>query len=653
LQVAKSILNPGAAGIPWCTPLTKDTMLLVGIENLLTDTTVVQVKRKEKGAEKHQQWLFVADYNSAQTIPEYLHIRMRDSVASAIFDINLYGKPWFDPAKLLYLERQVPDRRLHPFNQQGNQIRPYAQSWFVDLYEARRTLIKEANLMLKNIDLINSVPGWDNHINSAVKIGEEEVDVTEWWHRVDYQSPDYDTTKVISLVIEDDLNQTAWRTMASSGLIAGSYIKVVSPTWKTEVVYEILEDGGFVPVWRKNGTIAFTELSKAMYYKRTWDGAPWDYYPWDDNLSLIFFCIVEGLRRDMFVGQHQKYYNKLMCVMFRQVLADQPYVDWLAKASTIQPYNLLGADLEQKVELERDSSNLLIEYFKNVKSYRDKLRDSVILKEIQDPLNGYLTDSNIKHITMYYDRHNLGDDPELLNIKGIEFVNVGWDDEDVPWDESFWDPSANANDYLIEKIYKGLSGIPAEVLAEEISGVTYGRYNSKVNQGQELVNCHLGETSLIVDVEHHFDSSGKIVDVRGFYHNMAVSYFMMLDEKAVTLLSDITNETVTIPLTPDDLAKLPEASIDSPAAIWINNERILYFVKTETGITKLIRGSAGTSIVNHSAGTLIYPETAETVLPFNKDFGNLYTTGPFFSTLGESLDSSDNAVSAILKNNAR
>ena len=127
----------------------------------------------------------------------------------------------------------------------------------------------------------------------------------------------------------------------------------------------------------------------------------------------------------------------------------------------------------------------------------------------------------------------------------------------------------------------------------------------------------------------------------------------MLDEKAVTLTEDVTLATTTIPLSAEDLAKLPEASLDTPAAVWINNERILYFVKTTTGITKLIRGSAGTSIINHSAGSMVYPETRETMLPFKKDFGDNYTTGPFFSDNNTSLDFSSNAVSVILKNNAR
>lgn len=658
LQVSKSILNPSAAGIPWCTPLTKDTMLLVGLDNLLTETTVVQVKKKVAGSNKHQQWMFIADYNASQTIPEYLHIRLRDSLASAIFDSIQYQRPGSNVTELLYKERQVPDRRLHPFNLQGNQVRPFAQSWFVDLYEARRTLIKEANLMLKNIDLVSSVAGWNNHLNDAVKIGDsdETVDVTDAWQYVDFESLDYDATRSINIAVDSDVRAAIESTL----LPAGSYIKVVDALLRTEVVYEVLDDNGIKPVWRKNGTIAFIELSKATYYKRTWDGAPWDYYPWDDNLSLIFYSIMEALRRDIFVVEHQYYYNKLMCIMFRQVLSEQFYVDWLTKASTIQPYNLLGADLEQKSQLERDSSSTLINYFKNVKSYRDKLRDSVILKEILDPLNGQITDSNLKNITMYYNRHNLGDDIEVTNIQGLNFVHVGWDDPDVPWDKpmppgatSFWDPSANANDILLEKIYKGLSGVPAEILAEEISGVTYGKYNSKVNQGQELINCHLGETSLLINVKHYFDSIDQTVDVRAFYNNMAVGYVMMLDEKSVTLSEDVTLSTTTISLSAEDLAKLPEATLDTPSAIWINNERILYFVKTDTGITKLIRGSAGTSIIDHVAGAKVYPETRETRLPFNKDFGDNYTTGPFFSDNSESLDSSSNAVSVILKNNAR
>lgn len=644
LQIAKTILNPSAAGIPWCAPLTKHTMMFVGIENLLTDTTVVQIKRKTKGSEKHQQWLFVADYNPAQTIPEYLHVRLRDSLAGAIFDEKFYGAPY---NKIMYLERKVPDDRLHPYNRLGNSIRPYAQSWFNDLYEARRTFVKEANLILKNIDVINSKTGWLNHLNSNVPIGEELVDVTEMWNYTDYHAPDYDASKPVTLIVESEEKALT----ESIAMADGEYIKVVNSLLQSEVIYQVVSTEGIVPVWRKNGTIAFVELTKEMYNKRTWDGAPWDYYPWDEPWSLLFHCIVEALRRDIFIGEEQKFYNKITCVMFRQILSEQLYVDWLAKASTIQPYNLIGAELEQKVELERDSSNTLIGYFKNVKSFRDKLRDSVTTKNIQEPTDVILTDTHQLNVTLKYNRHSEGNLPEFTNIKGLNFVHMGWDDESSPWDIFNWDQNQTDNNQQLEKVYAGLSGIPAEVIAANISGTERSRF-SRDNVGEELVNCYIGESSLRFDVEHYFDGIDATIKVRTFYHKLAVRHVMLIDDKAATLQQAVDNTTTTITLTPEDLAKLPEATLDKPQAFWIDNERIEYYVKTQTGVTKLIRASAGTSTADHAEGAKIYPETAETVLPSAKRFGENYTSGPYFSDTDKSLDLSSNAVVSILKNNA-
>jgi hypothetical protein len=179
----------------------------------------------------------------------------------------------------------VPNTKLHPFNRLGNEVRPWAQTWFADLYEARRTFIKEANLILKNIDVVNSIAGWDNHLNTEVPIGEEKVDVTEMWQYVDYQASDYDSTKSVSLIVGSDADAIR----ESFNLSAGEYIKVVDVLLKTEVIYEVYNDAdiGIVPVWRKNGTIAFNEFTKETYLKRTWDGSPWDFYPWDKYMESL------------------------------------------------------------------------------------------------------------------------------------------------------------------------------------------------------------------------------------------------------------------------------------------------------------------------------------------------------------------------------
>jgi hypothetical protein len=335
------------------------------------------------------------------------------------------------------------------------------------------------------------------------------------------------------------------------------------------------------------------------------------------------------------------------------VLSEQTHVDWLTKASTIQPYNLIGADLVQKVELERDSSETLIGYFTNVKSFRDKLRDSVITKELNEPLNVVATDSDEMNITLRYARHDMGTDIALPNISGLPFVDIGWDDRDISWDNKTWDLDTQASyDYKLEKIYSGLSGIPAESVGVILQGPTYTKYKSKENVGQELVKCYVGETNVLFDIMHHFDSTNQSIKVRTYYHNLAVRHVMLVDDKATMLHTDIDESTKVINLSPEELAKLPDATLETPGAIWINKERILYYVKTDTGITKLVRATAGTSMMNHAAGALIYPESGETVLPAFNHFGTNYTTGPYFSDAGSSLDDSNNGIVAILKNNA-
>jgi hypothetical protein len=85
-QLSKVLLNPSAAGIPWWAPISNNAIVLKGIQPYLNNTsTVVQIKKKIKGNEKHQQWIFISENNTVETIPEWLHIRLRDSLSAHIF----------------------------------------------------------------------------------------------------------------------------------------------------------------------------------------------------------------------------------------------------------------------------------------------------------------------------------------------------------------------------------------------------------------------------------------------------------------------------------------------------------------------------------------------------------------------------------------
>lgn len=85
-QLSSYILNPGAAGIAWWAPISNNAMIIKGAEPYLNNSgTVVQIKKKTKGGEKHHQWTFISDGNTVETIPEWVHVRFRDSISAHIF----------------------------------------------------------------------------------------------------------------------------------------------------------------------------------------------------------------------------------------------------------------------------------------------------------------------------------------------------------------------------------------------------------------------------------------------------------------------------------------------------------------------------------------------------------------------------------------
>ena len=85
-QLSKVLLNPSAAGLPWFAPIGNNSILLKGVQPYLNNTsTVIQIKKKIKGNEKHQQWIFISEENTVETIPEWLHVRLRDSISAHMF----------------------------------------------------------------------------------------------------------------------------------------------------------------------------------------------------------------------------------------------------------------------------------------------------------------------------------------------------------------------------------------------------------------------------------------------------------------------------------------------------------------------------------------------------------------------------------------
>lgn len=373
-QLSKIILNPSAAGLAWWSPISSDSIVLKGVEHLLNNSsTVVQIKKKLKGEEKHQQWLFVSEANTSETIPQWIHTRLRDSIAGGIhYTISDQGNDYS-------ITKNVPDMaKLHRYSQVGNSIRPYPQSWFRDIYEARRTFIKKVNQLLLNVD-ISSLPNWGEILNqTAYALFDDTYDMTSYWTFTDYQSEDFDSTKEISLTISK-LSE-----IYSSPVTVNSYIKVL----EDNTIYEKDTNGGFKVVYRIADAInqrGAIRLSDELFSpKGTWDGSKWDAIniPWDFDFCNIFYAIMEALKNNLFIDKYKNSYSKMTCAMFRYVLSEQVNVDWLQKSSTIEPINLISGKLDKTNTLRRDDVDVFTNFYSSVKSYRDKIRSSTVSKQL-------------------------------------------------------------------------------------------------------------------------------------------------------------------------------------------------------------------------------------------------------------------------------
>lgn len=690
-QLSKILLNPDAAGLAWWAPISSSSMVIKGIEKYLNDdSTVVQIKMKEKGEEKHQQWLFITENNPVCVIPEWMHIRFRDSLATFAnyrlnidyvlydatdtyeqsdfvkFDNKIYvarrtTNGIWNPADwqyipdvtilndskfVVYISKRVPDdNNLHPFNRYGNEIRPYLQSWFTNVLEARRTFIKRTNELLLRMDLVNSTETWDRRIGITNYIfGDRSLDMTKMWYYADFVSSTYDVNKPIVMKVEQQSD------IYSANISEGEYIKVL----ETGAIYEKTSEGGFVVVYRKNGTIQFVKDLYSKVGLGGWDLTPWDNLPWDYDLNAEIAVIVEALRYDIFVSTFEVNYNNMICTMLRYVMSEQVNVNWVIKSSTIQPYNVIGQTFENSNDLVRDNISVLNSFYDSVKAYRDKNRNGNINKSTLEPSNMNIEEIRSFDIKLRYNRNNYGTTETIgTTITGVNFVPVGWDNTAYDTDsypvvnnhlyaDVSWDVFNNQTDFdqYIEKIYQGYAGLPPEVVDIILTGSTKSKYYRTPND-EEAVDARVSE-NLIIDVAQR-----DLAVVREHYVNNTMSAFILTN--SVQLAEDLHISDTHISLT--NIDQVPDASQENPGAIWIGNERVSYTVKTATGVSGLIRGSLGTTFKEQcSMSEPVYVLNAHTILHDYTPLQSLNNIAPFYNDPGETMENSKNPIASKIVN---
>ena len=681
--LASIITDPTNSGISWFAPVSKDSFIIANVTQFLNDTTTsLQIKFKADDTNVHSQWMILRENDGTTGIPEWLHIRLRDSLVG--YDSTTYTTTYTDyqpetaytfgsivkqnnsyyrafrtftaedltrafgqqPFYKLYeytllanstikmpLPNDVPDPRLNQFNRYGNRIRPTQQSWIKNRSEARRNFVEVVNQLLAEIDLVNTIANWDRHLQDFTK-GEHFYELTKFWNYIDYVDPSYDATIPYSYEVESE--QVIFQ--LTETLNNGDYILVKNDAIGKFAVYEYV-DGQQILRYRKNGTIAFKEiLFNSQKQQDLWDNGPWDFKRWDPEPSQEFYEILTALREDIFINRFAKYYNKLFFAMVRYVYSEHNRVDWIAKSTYLHVDNLAVKGLDQKPFYEKDTVEQFIDYIDQTKPYHSKLREVLDTRDVTD--SGEITAEEYVYPSVKLKFNRTGQGPSLVNS-----INPNTDTSNPttmdfntyepglnrrPWDFPGVgvDPTREQLEALLDAIYNGGDfGILPEQLQIILDGAPFNILRLEQNPDEELALLKAGD-ALEILVETRYPREAQIYEL-GEYElysfrmlkslNNEWSYSRIANDAKTILVTAITPESEYIEV--EDVTKLSGVDITfrHPGVIFIDGERIEYYEANGNILGKLVRGTLGTGAASHSAGAVVMDADPVQTIPVERE----------------------------------
>ena len=430
----------------------KNSIALANCDQYLeADNVVLAVDYDRKPNDKslHTEWSLVQENNPKSAIPSELFEKIKDSLAGADSEGN-----------------KVPDIKLSAGDRYGIKIRP-RQSVFMNRYLAMKEYTSYVNNVIKkynitdNLDftLLNSEeplpkstsglydekvltftelgyvrealhdPGYrvlvetDSEINGRWSIHTLQGDRT--WLRTRSQS--YDTKKFWKLIDWYDTGYSVdtnidyrfdnFNDVYKTEMIDGSIIKITTGTqWslycKKNTQYDL--------IGQKGGTIEFnTSVFDYITSNLGYDADGYDFNLLDLEPQIETRKIVETVKDQILVGPLEDEHNKLMFVLLRFALQEQPYVDWIFKTSFVNVKHKLRA-LDQFPTYQRDNQEFVKEYINEVKPYHSNVREYVLGYNKLETYEGDTTDfdlpSSYDKVTKTFRSPNKEQSHDITNI---------------------------------------------------------------------------------------------------------------------------------------------------------------------------------------------------------------------------------------------
>lgn len=485
--IADIITDPTSQGIPWFAAVAPDAFILANVASSTDDTnTSLQIKFRDPDQPDHKQWILIKENDPNAIIPDWLHIRLRDSIlgfdqrimtyqvteydsgtaydrddvviysglyyrafrdfqSSDVFygdgsPVSFANQPWVRLYDFILVEndsitqiqgRDVPDARLHPFVKYGNRIRPRQQSWIKDRQLAITNFVEIANSLLASIPVVFSTLEWDRRLgNTNLVSGTNVYDVTQYWSYADWSDVDFNY-ETATIDVEYDSTEDLFLDTAQDN---GTLGRVTFPDGSVQVFeYEL---DAWELRYATNGTIQINDLYFDFEESGTgWDSNVWDSVTWDKAPLDILFEFIQAFREDIFIGTNEGLYADLFFGMVHYIHSENPYVDWIVKSTYLTLLNRDARGLDQEAFYRKSITDDLVAYVNDVKPYHSKLREVLDQREALDTANLTITDSETKKIIMRYERHG---DPEFrgehVDGKPFWWLEPGWDRQ--PWDFS-------------------------------------------------------------------------------------------------------------------------------------------------------------------------------------------------------------------------
>ncbi|CAB4123135.1 hypothetical protein UFOVP29_294 [uncultured Caudovirales phage] len=425
-EISTVITNPPSQAIPWWAAIDQTNILVANIANKLSGSQkILQINWQDHASDatRHSQWHLFRPGDVRSVIDPQFWQRLTASLVG-----------WDG------MDRDVPDYKLHDQAKLGNLIRP-RQSWFRDAVTAGQVFVYVVNKIIAAFaDPLTADTNKATWINYFSKTEPQPASAGNWQHHVanlserDALLPQpVGTTVLVDATMQtqnkwmiyqyaggttwDLVRQQAWNTtlywqyvdwyaagyttatLINQTVAVNNDLLLLAPA--TGQVVKVLDNGNSQWQWftwtgtewqlaaQQSASIA---LLPALYDNSinllNWDQAPFDTVLFDNNASVPFYNIIQGLRN---VVLDTLDLNNLMISMINYVFSEQGFVDWVTKTSfiTIRGFNL---PLSQSQLYAADNIESLLQYIGEIKPYRAKIREFISSRTSSDLANMRPTD---------------------------------------------------------------------------------------------------------------------------------------------------------------------------------------------------------------------------------------------------------------------